>query len=245
MSKSMGGFLRFIFPSYCLGCLKDGPNYCCSVCLKQIEIFRDCCPLCNHPSAQGRVCGWCLRETSLDGLYIAAPYDQPLLPELLTAFKFESIRSLAHELGSLLSSLLSYCPKESILLPLPLSWWRLQERGFNQSELLVKSAVAGDTGAGTPTARSVSEHRWGAQVAGPTTALLRRRWAFKQSQLSAKERARNIRGKFYCPQPKLVYNQKIVLIDDLYTTGATLNEAAKTLKQAGAKQIIGLALAKG
>ena len=246
------GILSFIFPPYCLGCFNDGPSYCCASCLRQIELFRDSCPLCNYPSTPGRVCGWCLGDTPLDGLYIAAPYDQPLLPELLMAFKFEGVRSLASELGTLLRPLLTYCPKKSILLPLPLSWWRQQERGFNQSELLARATTkAGGTEAGTPLARRPTQSRLStcgvAQVTGPAVAnlLLKRRWSFRQSKLNETERAKNVHGKFSCPQPELVKNKTIILLDDLYTTGATLQEAARVLKQAGAKKVMGLALAKG
>ncbi len=222
----LGGFFRFLFPPYCLGCLNDGPSYCCQSCLKKIEIFYNSCPVCDYPSTPGRVCGWCLADTSLDGLYIAAPYDQPILPELLTAFKFEGITSLANELGSILSPLTTYLPKTFTLIPLPLSWWRFQERGFNQSELLARSAIK------IPSLRL----RGG---------ILRRRWSFRQSKLSSLERARNVRGTFSCLKPELVKDEIIILVDDLYTTGATLNEAARVLKTAGAKKIIGLVLAKG
>ncbi len=78
-----------------------------------------------------------------------------------------------------------------------------------------------------------------------STNLLKRRWSFRQSKLSETERRKNARGTFTCLKPELVKNQTIVLLDDLYTTGATLQEAARTLKISGAKKVIGLALAKG
>lgn len=273
--RMLEGVFNFIFPPYCLGCLQDGPNYCCDLCLQKIELFRDSCPICGQPSAPATVCGWCLKNTVLDRLYITAPYDQPILPDLLSAFKFENIQSLSKSLGQIMLSTLPHFPAGSISVPMPLSWWRWQERGFNQSEVLGE-VVMGDARAGSPVSAQShprwDEHSRGAAAAGPITTinphhqthnsshppltlrggdlevnprLLSRRWAFKQSHLSANERARNIRGKFYCPQPELIHNQKIVLLDDLYTTGATLNEAAKTLKSAGASQVIGWALAKG
>lgn len=235
------GFFRFLFPPYCLGCLKDGPSYCCNHCLQKIERFVNSCPLCDEPTAPARVCGWCLRRTPLDALYIATPYDQLVLPELLTAFKFEGVLSLAHELGSLLTPLLANLPKPYTLIPLPLSRWRLQERGFNQSELLARTLDP----LLLPQVRKTTPNRSLVRGGKEGSELLCRQWSFRQSKLSSVERARNVRGTFSCPKSELVKNKTVVLLDDLYTTGATLGEAAQTLKAAGAKKVIGVALAKG
>ena len=113
-----------------------------------------------------------------------------------------------------------------VVMPVPLHTKRLRHRGFNQALLL---------------AHGVSE-----RFAMPLNYdnLVRTRYTRPQVELSGRERAENVRGAFNLIRPQDVIDKKILLIDDVYTTGATMNECAKVLKDAGAGSVTVLTLAR-
>lgn len=112
-----------------------------------------------------------------------------------------------------------------MIIPVPLSAERMKERGYNQSECLAKYA-----------AEKVN-------VPCPTDILLRTRHTERQSELDAKTRISNVRGAFWADAEK-VKGKKILLVDDIYTMGATMHECADTLRAAGAAEVAGLTLFK-
>ncbi|MFC1502203.1 ComF family protein [bacterium] len=116
--------------------------------------------------------------------------------------------------------------KESILIPVPLHKLRYRERGFNQSEIICRSI--------------------GSTVSIPveTDILVRTRNTFTQTKLEAEERIRNVNEAFRVRDPNSVQSRTVILVDDVVTTGSTMNSCAKCLKNAGAEKVIGLALAR-
>jgi len=232
MFKIFSFLLDLLFPVYCPGCAKEG-EYLCEKCLSGLK-FNEKKYFLNTPN--------------LDRLFIAGDYDDKLLAELIKKYKFnyqEKIGPfLARFLCSFWTKILSEqkisekeLAKEFLVVPIPLSKRRERSRGFNQSAVLAKIFCA-----------TFSYE--------PSSALKRIKNRPPQSSLDEKARAKNIKDVFALSEinpasvnnrksPQTLKNKTIILIDDVVTTGATLNEAAKILKTAGASQIYGLVLAKG
>ena len=116
--------------------------------------------------------------------------------------------------------------KVDLLVPVPLHIKRLRERGFNQAYLLVM--------------------RWAKRdgVCCDGRLLRRVRWTEPQTTMNRKDRRKNVKGAFAVNRPEAVRGKRIVLVDDVYTTGSTVNECAKVLKKAGAEEVDVLTLAR-
>lgn len=245
--------LNLLFPIYCLGCRREG-NWLCAACFKKIK-FND--------TTEG-LKKYNLIDTDLTKIFIAGDYDDPLLANLIKKFKYHFITALgpilARWLGLYWSGRLAANELENksenefkpnlvkqdainhkinqfqqtadfIVIPVPLSKKRARWRGFNQAEIL---------------ARELGAH-FGYHF---DNRLRRVKHRPPQASLGEKDRSENIKGVFHWsgakPNEKTDLNgQTVILIDDLVTTGATLNEAARVLRLAGAARIYGLVLAKG
>jgi len=238
--------LDLFFPKKCLNCGKAGA-YICNSCLNKIEIIsNNKCPFCDRSVPDTLICEKCREKHFLDRLIWATPYSNPLIKELIRIFKYHYIKELAKPLTKLLIKSLENISSISnisnisniVIVPIPLHERRLKERDFNQAELLAKE---------------MAEHY---SLPLETDALKRKRIVTPQAQIKDHEtRKTNIKGIFEidpkftkkCLDKKqnLLKDKTIILVDDVITTGATLSEAAKVLKCAGAKEIWGLVVAKG
>jgi ComF family protein len=180
------------------------------------------CPRCALDSPGGAVCGRCLAQPpAYDATHAALAYAFPA-DVLVQALKFRGELALAPVLGELLAR----CTSETAdcIVPVPLSAERLRSRGYNQS-LEIARRVAALTGA-----RLAPE------------LCERRRDTATQMDLPLEERARNVRGAFHCPG--VVGSATVAVLDDVMTTGATLNEIAATLKRAGAARVLNWVVAR-
>ncbi len=220
-------FSDFIFPIECVGCGKVN-DFLCSLCVSKIKIFPvQTCHYCRKPQAFGKTCDSCASRNRLDGLFILGPYDQPILKDTIHAWKHERVKEIGNILGlwaakNLNSSLF----QNSIIVPVPLHKQRQFDRGFNQSEQL--SLILAQ------------------KFQIPAKSLLIKiKDTEPQSSLNREKRLLNIRGVFAPAKDAKLSGANIILIDDITTTGATMEEAAKTLKKSGAKSVFGLALAHG
>ncbi len=164
----------------------------------------------------------------LDRVLICGSYDNELLKKAIHIFKYKYVFELGEPLGGLLIKVLRKVslPCKFLLVPVPLHKKRLKERGFNQAEILANEVAKG----------------FGAQVAN---ILCRNRNTIPQVDLDEKERQKNVQGVFSCLEHSKIKNQNIILIDDVLTTGATMGECARVLKESGAKEVWGSVLAKG
>ncbi len=242
--------LDLIFPRYCLGCEKEMAS-------KQSVLVCDACfgKIILNSGVQCHICGSrisvpeghkrCRQKTPLKGLFAASQYQNPILKEMIHQFKYQSVESLKKPLAELI---IAYIAKEllidklanSVLVPIPLTLKRKINRGFNQSELLAKEI--------------------GKFLNCPVINLLKRKkFTSPQAEISDwQKRKENISGAFCLNSnipilsPKLLIYEinsllkvKVILVDDVATSGATLEEAATVLKQAGIKEIYGLVIAKG
>ncbi len=223
-------FLDFFFPVKCVNCGKYGEIICFD-CAKEISVIRtSTCPECGRISANGQFCRACKgrhRDLALKGIVVATHYEGGPIKELIHCLKYSGYISLAEHLGELICGRVSNLRdlKNFVVVPVPLHISRKNRRGFNQSELI---------------ARHVS-----AKLDLPGgDALARNQNTRPQAELPRAKRLINLEGAFSCQDAEFVEGKKVLLIDDVATTGATLNECAKALKNAGAKEVWGAVVAK-
>ena len=195
----------------------------CRACYRQLPwLTRAHCPQCALPTHDGRVCGACLaHQPRFDGVSAAFAYAWPLAP-LIHHYKYAGNLSLARLLARALLARVDGAV--DLLVPMPLAPERLRSRGFNQA-LEIARVVTRLTG-----------------IRLAAMACRRVRDSTPQALLPWNERAKNIRGAFVCDAD--LRGMRVAVIDDVMTTGATLNELARNLRQAGAIEIQGWMVAR-
>ena len=190
----------------------------CQACLEHLPYLAPaCCKVCAVPLSQGEICGACLSEPpAFDRTYAAFSYSFPV-DALIQALKYRGNFAVTPLLANALEPIARSASPVDCLIPVPLSAARLRERGFNQA-LEIARPVARATG-----------------VALLATGCSRVLDCAPQAGLPWKERVKNIRGAFACEAD--LSGKKVALIDDVMTTGATLNELAKVVRKKGADEI--------
>jgi ComF family protein len=227
--KCLDFILKAIFPPHCLACgTSIAAGAMCKACLDGIPRYQTFfCANCGArlPGTE-KVC-----HPSAD--YIlgsGGPYDNAALKLLIHHLKFRGVRDTAEPLADLLAHYLADIAIDTsgfLLIPLPMHRKRWNERGFNQTEEIARCLAK----------------RLPLRIR--SDILARNRHAKPQTKTAnAAERRRNIIGCFSVVKPDDIRRKDIILLDDVTTSGATLGEAARTLKAAGARKIIGLTAAK-
>lgn len=211
--------LNFILPARCVGCRAPG-DYLCANCLAKLP----------PPIDQ--------RAENVISLF---EYDDVRVKKLIWRLKYHGRTALAEPLGALmyesllnlLSDWQAYHPGSSerwLVMPIPLSPQRARRRGYNQAEKLARYLVAGHL--------DLYELDTSALIKIKETA----------TQVSVRDRAqrlKNLQGAFAVTKPERVSGRRVVLVDDVTTTGATLAEARRVLKAAGARAVLGVTIAHG
>ena len=219
--------LDLLFPCWCLGCGKEGSLICPSCRRKLPAINSPTCPRCGIPQTGGIICSACSNHRhDIDG--IRSPFRfEAVVRQAIHQLKYRNLRAITEPLAELLSNYLDAHPiPGEVLVPVPLHRRRLRERGYNQSELLAIEL--------------------GKIVKLPVIAdcIIRNKHTSTQARAaSVAERRNNVSNAFTCRNHSL-QNKKIILIDDVATSGATLNACAATLKTAGAVSVWGLTIAR-
>lgn len=209
--------LNLLFPQFCFSCRKEG-NYLCEDCQSILGILE------THQKYSTQ---------NLNDLYFTIDYQNSLIKNLIQQFKYEPfIKELAKTLASLIIEhfqLLDNKPDffDFVLIPVPLDKKRLKWRGFNQAEELAK------------------ELSCFLKIPLLNNALIKTKETLPQVELSEEARKKNIKGVFLVKERELIQNRKIILVDDIFTTGLTMEECAKVLKIAGAKKVWGVVVARG
>lgn len=235
----MGQFTKFkeflldiLFAPLCLNCRRnlrneEKENGICKNCFEGIILNNSLfCSVCKaRLPLNKKNC----HKNSLYLLGAAANYDNEAVKNLIWAFKYKKWQKLQSLLGGLLLSYLKNLNidfNEWTIVSIPLYKDKLKERGFNQSQLL---------------AEIVAENLKLKLV----TALKRIKNTEVQAGLKdEKQRKENVKGCFIVENPEIILKKNIILVDDVHTSGATMNEAVSVLRSAGAKKIIALVLAK-
>jgi ComF family protein len=208
-------------------------HLCEGCCSSFIQITSPLCPVCGRPFATGtesdHVCEDCLRKRPFFEKTRAPYLYEGSLLNAIHEFKYAEKTYLATPLGLLLSSFAKtwlHGHRNLLVMPVPLHPKRLRERGFNQSLLLAEKVAM------TLDARL------------DFSSLKRIRYTQPQTGLGSEERKKNVRKAFGVSNPDAVKGRAVVLVDDVATTGSTLNECARTLRRAGCRRVFCLVLAR-
>ncbi len=218
--------LDFIFPKTCVSCGKIG-SYICRKCFSKIEfVGNPVCPECQRQAIGGKTHPGCKRKYGLDGLVVATKYKGPVRAAIQKV-KYRFVWDIHKVLVDLVAdSIWRYSlPKNVVLTSIPLFVQRKRWRGFNQAELLARDLAK----------------RFGEKY--QSDLLVRVVDTKTQVGLSREERKVNIKGAFKISQNSNVKSQNFIIVDDVYTTGATMKEACKVLKRAGAGEVWAMAVA--
>ncbi|HZT05921.1 MAG TPA: ComF family protein [Chloroflexota bacterium] len=219
--------LDVLLPPRCVGCGRRGADVCdaCVAALRPLGAHT--CPRCSAHSPGGRPCGSCGRRLGhLRAVIAAHPYQGTIRAAIL-AFKYRSRTRLAPFLVAALEPGLARRPLAvDVVAPVPLSPARLAQRGFNQAELLARPLAA--------------SQGWPLDAA----LLVRTRETPQQTRLSSGERWLNLAGAFAVRDPASVVDRRVLLVDDVCTTGATLEACAAPLVRAGAAGVWALVVAR-
>ncbi|MFH1662807.1 MAG: ComF family protein [Chloroflexota bacterium] len=219
--------LDLLFPCRCLGCDREGSLLCPSCRQKLPAITSSICPRCGMPQTNSVLCPACSsHKHDVDGIRSLFRFEG-IIRQAIHQLKYKNLRAIVEPLAGLLGNYLTTHPiPGEALVPVPLHRRRLKERGYNQSELLAREL--------------------GKIVKLPVIAdcITRNKHTPAQARAtSVGERRRNVANVFTCRNHSL-QNKKIILIDDVATSGATLNACAATLKAAGAVSVWGLTIAR-
>lgn len=231
----LGGIIQtvkdMIFPVFCLGCTVEGVHVCNS-CMSSIDTSGVyLCPVCHVAEPFGMCCSDCKEHSYLNSHIAAVPYTHGTLPaKMVEVLKYQYVTDIVPQLTELLSDtiaeqneLFSYM---DMIVPVPLHARRLAERGFNQSMYIAD---------GISTLSSVPVQ----------SALERTHYTTQQARLEKDERITNMDGVFSLVADIDIVGADILLVDDVYTTGSTMQSAAKTLHECGASSVVGCSIARG
>ncbi len=219
--------LDLFFPQWCLGCRKEGALICPSCRSLLPRVMPPLCPRCGRPQSSGILCPGCVSwQAEIDGIRSPFRFDG-VMRQAIYQLKYRNLRALVTPLVQLLADYLAANPVPAeVLVPVPLHRKRLRERGYNQSGLLAREL---GKLAGLP-------------VVGD--CLIRWQHTFPQARTSSvEERQSNVANAFTCRDDRL-RGRQVALIDDVATSGATLDACAGVLKAAGASSVWGLVLAR-
>ncbi len=236
LKKYWHWIIETVFPAFCLACKVEG-SFLCNNCLKGVNpLQQQICPICMKiPNKNGSTCENCLGKSSLDGVFVASEYERSgTLARAIHNLKYDFVEDLAEPLGMLLyESWVNFGKEEMVICPLPLHKKRLNWRGFNQTELITNKFLA------------KLQNATGAKMA-MRQFLYRQKFDRPQMELAKDQRKINMQNAFeVLPQVKSeIQGMTILLVDDVATTLATLEAAAKVLKSASAKKVFAVVLAR-
>jgi ComF family protein len=208
--------IDLLFPPACVGCGDLGARFCSDCIAKSVQVRGDVCVLCGKRHAAGSdACG---RVDWLDQVHAWGMHRDPLRKAVL-GLKYQGNLALGDALCQLLFDVVRHAGLQvDLVAPVPLSAKRKRERGYNQAALLARPLALGMDWSYLP------------------GVIARTRDTESQVGKTLKQRRENVSGAFTA-RPSLVTGKRVLLVDDVLTTGATLDSAASALKQAGATEV--------
>lgn len=232
LKKTLNSIVNLFFPHLCFICEKNIPDYSvlCNKCDSRIKFFKP--PLClgcsKKISQNSSFCKKCkTKDLYYDKLISCTEYREPIRT-LIHLLKYKNHDYLADFLSSLIIDYLKRIGLKGagfdLMLPVPSHSIRMREREYNQSNLLAKRLSTF------------------LKIPLKSDIIFCKKNLKSQSKLKGKNRRENVKNNFFVMAP--VRNKNIILVDDIITTGSTINECAKALKKEGAKKITVITLAK-
>jgi competence protein ComFC len=217
--------IGWLAPALCVGCGIEGTAICSS-CVASIEIFGERCWRCNRLSPGSRTCDSCRYTGSPAKVFIFTDYDG-LARQLLTSFKFSHQRTAAGPIAkALVRTIHQHQGKlnDYLVVPVPTAASRRRQRGFGHTELLARHVA------------------WGLRL--ERSEALRRLGHTRQLGSSRQQRLHQLQDSFAVRKQSVIRDRRVLLIDDVVTTGGTIIAASKALHQAGAAGVDALLFAK-
>lgn len=223
-----------LFPIFCADCGKEGEWWCPSCRKKYRTALITKCPVCHRPSEFGAVCLVCRPVSALDGLVAYLHYfEKQPAAVLIQKFKYQYAKDIIEVWKKIVMPIRFFWladQKSVAIIPVPLHGRRERERGFNQAGLIAEIF------------REKMAVEFPAIDFQINYDLIRHRFTQQQAKLTKEERLANIKDAFVwqgkeCPKT-------VILIDDVFTSGATMQECAKVLKSAGAEIVWGVTLSR-
>ena len=215
----------WLLPRLCPACGDPaGPGReLCPGCEQSLPILHHACPRCaipyEHPDARGE-CGACQKQPPAFARTVALYCYAPPVDHFIRAFKFHQQLGLARLLGEHLAQRLVHeASRPDLIIPVPLHRARLRERGYNQALEIAR-----------PIAQALG-------VPLNFRLLVRMRATAPQTGMTVMTRRRNLRGAFALRDDNAVRNLRVALVDDVMTTGSTVQAAAQCLRAAGAVEV--------
>lgn len=213
--------LNIIAPEQCIECGTEG-LILCDWCRLSKEALPSRCFVCHSRTTDYEVCGNCRRSTSLNTVYVFAEYED-IAQNLIRALKFGCKRHAAIPIGQLLSTMLPLNICNTVLVPVASVPRHARQRGFDHIVAITRALAN--------------------QANLPVLKLLSRTASVRQVGASRQQRKQQIKGNFRIVIGRHSMPSHVILVDDVITTGATLNEAAKVLKRSGVKRVDAIVLA--
>lgn len=216
-----------LFPRFCVGCTREGTVWCCG-CQETYPLLmpKAACPFCQEEGSY-RTCRVCQQETFLDGLLALFLYGDPAVRKALTTWKYvgdEEAKRVVERWVRQRAEVISPWCRDAVIVPVPLHASKRRSRGFDQAQEI---------------ADIVSR-----EIGGKNQNLLfRTQRTLPQAQRRQEERlVGDVDGAFEVLES---VPDRVMLCDDVFTSGATMDAAAKCLKEQGAKEVLGLVIARG
>ena len=219
--------LDLFFPKSCVGCQEEG-SWLCQQCQREILLVKtQVCPDCGRISPAGKYCRLHQKQQGLSGIIVAAYFQEGPIKEAIDNFKYNHIRELEDFLGAILAKALREnldLGQDFIVTALPLNFFEISQRGYNQLEILAKNVAN--------------------KLKLPKKFKIIKKINQKNLLIKSggKKDKENFKKTYKIIDKNAVKNRTVILVDDVITTGTTLNEGAKVLRAAGARRVWGLVI---
>lgn len=243
LSLSKDIILDLLFPVFCLNCRKEGA-YLCENCKNGMNMSPPTCFVCKklafgikdggailseETGIHGKTCKICRQKSKIYGFLSPLRYHDILAENLIHCLKYNGIRSISKILADILEDYFNKYrisfPRDAVIVPIPLHKKRERIRGFNQAILIGKH---------------LSE-KIGMELRDDILRKIKE--TRRQTGLSAEERRNNLSGAFALRNSAFLKNKTVLLLDDVRTTGSTMEEAAGVLKSAGVRRVWAITVA--